>query len=153
MNHMWNFMLTYFLFYFLLKNEYIKYAQNVQLNNLSQGEHQTSITQVKTRKLQKAPFVLSQSLVHLASKKPLLQHIMIMFLLFWHHQILARKWVKRASYILFVRVQTFTANLKSVWHHLLNVKICICNDFSLKHIPNKNECIHVYCSYSKHTTV
>ena len=28
-----------------------KCAQNVQFNNLSQGEHQTSITQVKTRKL------------------------------------------------------------------------------------------------------
>ena len=56
MNHMWNFILTYFLFYFLLKNET---AQNVQFNNLSQGEHQTSITQVKTRKLSvptKGPF-------------------------------------------------------------------------------------------------
>ena len=52
-------MLTYFLFYSLLKNEYIKCAQNVQFNNLSQGEHQTSITQVKTRKLSvptKGPF-------------------------------------------------------------------------------------------------
>ena len=32
-----------------------------------------------------------------------------MFLLFWHHQILARKWVKRISYILFVIGKDFDA--------------------------------------------